>query len=817
MEDRCLLNKHFPFAEVSHKDSFSVTAGQPLDISGILVYQGDDESNSLLLRGPSYVPIIDWGDTALGAVVDPVKPLQKSSGWTLMDNSAFPTYVHDGPGQWSLTGSHTYKLPGTYTIKGFVTELGGHSPSNDGSVSFTATVVVKPIPMPSISLSFSDPDPVMGETFSLLATVTNPGDTDGIFDVAYNYTLRPRDVLPGDAVGSGTTTVSVPAHQSRTIELHKYNYSWQWIPNRDWFGSIIKDVKAGVSTFGNPMDPTFAGNFLPGLIARLGELGTRTAGLMQLATNAIGPLFDAADAVSLAVLDQGLHAEATVARHGATPNANAQASTEVDVPFGKKADLAGFVAADFGASILFPNAIASFFSGNIPAGIASMQEAVVLMMTAETFYGQALDPPDADYKNLPTATFADGSAPNTNPSTAGAPELARLLMTAALEQGAAAIAINRSQGAAAAGDAVWQAKQLAAAAEFDAKAAATFARLVSLAPAASPARTTLPDTSTGPLADSGTTPEQIDDLRRALLAAGSPTTDGRNPLSAAFQSLVAADIDLSNDSLAQSVVVRLGPTGSPTPLSEADRAFLDGERTSIGAALEAGDPQGALLPRVVDFEARVRSLVLTTNNLAALQGDLDAASSFLAADVALVVAAQPSTVIPSPAVDPPPTTTGPAPSTSPEMPSPSTSPELPSNTPPTVIVDPSADPSHTPVPAVEPMPMIDPSPTVDPDISTPVMPISVIPPEFFFVQTLYVEMLGRGPTPGESSTWISRLDAGLSPTKMARQIWQSGERRAFARQHPRGPRPRFQVALADAIRASGFGTTSPLSSHSRRV
>ena len=790
----------WPLLDISSGKPIEAIAGQPVSLpNDALAFTGETDQNFLGASGPNpSTPIIrafTWNDPK--GADGSTSIWTDDDGWTNKNDLE----IRVGTGHFHVVAGHTYMVPGTYKVTATIGFSGALAGLGNDPLIIQATVHVNPVPQPTITLSFSNPSPKMGDTFSLLATITNPGDVEGNYSGNYTYQLQTRSSMPDDAYGTGAYSVTVPAHSSKTITLHTYNYVWNWIPHRDWFAGVLEQIQGDTSTLTNPDDPSFVSQSGVAVFKQLGaiaddssklawkaaslgsKLASRAAGVLTGLVNAADAAARAAGATSQAVMDQGLIADATIGPAGSNPTANAHASTEIDVPASKKADLAGFIAADTTAALLFPAAIPLLLTGQFPVAIVDMQLGVVAMLAAETCYGQALDPPDSYYQLLPTATFADGATPDTSPYTSGAPEAVRLTLTAALDQGAAAIAINRSQGADAAGDAGWKAKQLAAAAGFDADAAATLARLVTLAPTSTPASVQLSDSNAAVLAANGFTPDQIDGLRKELATAASPTADGRNPLSATFQSFVSADLALAKGALADSVAAEPGST--PTSPSAADLSALAASKASITSALAAGDPAGSLLPTIAAYRSRSLSIALVTHNLTALQLDLDAADAFLTKDLSLIVAAQPPLRHPAPPVTPP--VTPPAiPQVVPPVTPPVVHPVTPPVTPPVV---------HPVTPPVTP-------PVVHP-VTLPVVPPAT--PQTRFVTSLYREILTRSPSPEEVAVWSNRLGSGLKTSNVANSLWLSAEHRQLLRHHPRTPHVRLKTALSDALKVSGLG------------
>ncbi|WP_435009924.1 hypothetical protein P12x_001137 [Tundrisphaera lichenicola] len=156
MEGRSLLNAHFPFKSLESISEFSGSVGKPVDVSGILRFSGDDESNSYTARGPSYTAKIDWGDKSYEAA----KVTTISNGWTWIND----WLRHTDPAEFLVSGSHTYQAPGKYQVVGEAIESGGSELPSGGTISFAATVTITggsttPAPTPEPAPPNPNPEP----------------------------------------------------------------------------------------------------------------------------------------------------------------------------------------------------------------------------------------------------------------------------------------------------------------------------------------------------------------------------------------------------------------------------------------------------------------------------------------------------------------------------------------------------------------------------------------------------------------------------------------------------------------------------------
>src|SRR5262249_16559399 len=140
---------------------------------------------------------------------------------------------------------------------------------------------------------------------------------------------------------------------------------------------------------------------------------------------------------------------------------------------------AASVATDLGIGFLIPPLI------NPPAAVGFLTSEVLSLLTSNSAYRQAIDPPDPDYKRLATLGLLTMPELDALPSSLFKDYALAMQRLDSVEV-AEATSRDRALGAEAAGDEAWQATQLAAASGFASDAAAIQSHLADLQEALSP-------------------------------------------------------------------------------------------------------------------------------------------------------------------------------------------------------------------------------------------------------------------------------------------------------------------------------------------
>jgi hypothetical protein len=283
----------------------------------------------------------------------------------------------------------------------------------------------------------------------------------------------------------------------------------------------------------------------------------------------------------------------------------------------------------------------------LAATVASLAEFATLMKIAATAYDQAVDPPDADYKTPPVPRLINVPELDALPDS---PTKDASLISLQIESltTAAATATNRAAGADLAGDAAWQARQLAAAAGFMGQASALEARLTVLegqiAPgltanvaahaaevAAYVSRNGLPASGEKILAEVGFTPAQVANITASVAGLPPEAFDDTTLTVDAMGLLSLTTNALGSERLAQAAQVRVDKLGQMArDLNVAERQGLDADWAKVQSFMGGRDASDAFLTAVSQYMTDIGRLAEATNNSAALQADSDQARSALA-------------------------------------------------------------------------------------------------------------------------------------------------------------------------------------------
>jgi len=773
----------WPLTDVSAHQFIQAYAGQSVTLpTTALAFTGEDDNDPdfpFPTPNPTAPSIssFSWNDPK-GANDPPT--LNGGGDWV---DDGYADY-QAGPGSFDITGTHTYKTPGTYTVTASVVYTGAGASAGQ-TLNLTATIVVSPVPAPSLSLSFSNPAPVKGQTFTLDATVTNNAPFSMTLPINYTY-----DIEPMASKGGGATQppVTLAPGQTKTVDVYDFNVDWPWIPKTDplqaFFGSIVNGVKGNFDFSQSSIYLTLASILSSAVAFPKSALAVTTVNEFLSDANTMKDDLAAANALEqAAVKSQNLVATTTITYDSAGDQVFKIANTTVTVPDAKVAWLRTFEVLDNDAQtalsgsvtgVLAAVASAGVAAGGItlpvalPAAAASAAAALNLLLAALAFegaaqfaYTQAVDPPDPDYQVIPSATLGVGDqiASLISIDPQAAPSLDALAAYSG-DLVAAASATNKSEGAANAGDLSWEAKQLSAAAGFEADSQVQLVQLAAGWPQAS----SLPAGLDKILADEGWTQAQIAQVDQAFAPGnGAPSSGGLD-----LQSALSDAQDLTNQYLQQAVSLNTGSLNQPvSPLSTTDTQALATDHAAALAAIAQGDPNGAAATATGAYVSEAVKVALATNNPATVQADLTSADTLLSSDIQQVIAAHPEQVTTTSMVS-----GGDATSTSGGGTTSKT----------------GGGASNT---------------TTGGATTSPTTPTTTTPTSRF-VTSLYQDILGRLPEPSGLAAWTRTLNAGTRPAMVARSIWRSHEHRVILHDHPHGPHVSLQTALKDARRRSGL-------------
>jgi hypothetical protein len=673
LEARRLLTPTYPLTSTTPPVTLiSTFVGQPISTDQLLTFTVDNpvppDATAVPPNTPS--PVLSdftWGNPSTGTTTVTPEITAGDPGWVTSEPDNISTQISTG--NWFIHGSHTYTQPGTYLVQATVTMTG--NPAYDGeTITLSASVKVAPIPPPTISLSFSDPAPVKGQTFTLDVTVTNNAPFSMTLPINFAY-----DIEPLASKGGGTTQppLTLAPGQTKTVDVYDFNVDWPWIPSTNplaaFSSSIINNLGGNIDLNGSSIYLTLAG-------ALAKAVPGSTSGAISVIKKEIGILNSAESSVQSPITSQSLNVTTTLPYDPAGDSTTASAATTVKVPDAKLQllddfkRLDGISASCMSESIKYmvlagASAAASTLVIDTPvtlpaaAGSASLAVeyligAIITEGLAQVAYTQAVDPPDSDYQVIPTAILGLGDQINSliSQDPQAAPALNALAAYAGDMQ-AGASATNKSEGAANAGDLSWEAKQLTAAAGFEADAQV---QLVQLA-AGWPQAPSLPAGLNTILADEGWTQDQITQFDQAT----APGSGNSGSAGSDLQAILNDEQDLAAEDLQQAVTLNTKSLNQPvSPLSSTDTQALATDHVAALAAIAQGDPNGAAATAIGAYVSEAVKVALATNNPAAVQADLTSADTLLSSDIQQVIAAhstgvaEPTPITPTAPVTPTP-------------------------------------------------------------------------------------------------------------------------------------------------------------------
>ena len=275
---------------------------------------------------------------------------------------------------------------------------------------------------------------------------------------------------------------------------------------------------------------------------------------------------------------------------------------------------------------------------------ADIMGAIGEVLTAGLAYQSAVDPPDPNYTTI--AAPAAISVPEVESMPSGpAKDYALASLQYLSLRTAQSTAQNRADGAAAAGDVTWQAKQLLAAASDGLAAAAVENQLPGLYALANPttsgapapvdpavyySNNGLPAVATQLLTQFGWTADQITALTDALIQRGQVSEDGPQLVEEYDKVVAATALVSSQDELAQAIQLQVSGLGQPvSSLTPQQSQDLNADAQTVQNALTQSTTPDAAGAAIQAYYQKVLDLAATTNNLSALQPALNASQSAL--------------------------------------------------------------------------------------------------------------------------------------------------------------------------------------------
>ncbi len=540
------------------------------------------------------------------------------------------------------SGRHTVNLPGnsfsepeafeTHLVA--VADLG--KKVAEQSETNNRSVIPLVISAPTVDLVVGPPNnPLMKESYTVSARVTNNGPVPLSFTLDWNeaYLGMPDPTQP-PRTGLGVPFTHVPVFGSAQRSIGTFNHRWEWIPNEypeDGAEAVSKLIEAlseeswatifeaASQLGGNVVNGVFAWN---GAVDAAGDLNK------PIRTN---PFRYLANAVST---------------NGLSPSGSDAEVATLRVPSGLQGYYDNYVSQKYMGGILIGSAVAAAFALQPEVATPLALAGMAYFGMARYSYSQAVDPPDGNYTSVVTPRTPNLSALEQSPP--GVPkEFARAALYLYEVQRAEAISRDRAMGAAAAGDADWQSRQLLTAAAYALEAAALESRLVTLQKALNPfigsilaprfgsvaaalATQGLPQPAVQFLKAEGWTDRDIFILTRSLQGMSPEALSKYVTLPEALQvSSISSAVNAIED-LREAVRLRTEALGRLVrDLSAGERAALDGDRAFISQRLGHGVPTEDLLARIRVFQRKTREYALASNNFSGMEADLNFAQGAL--------------------------------------------------------------------------------------------------------------------------------------------------------------------------------------------
>jgi len=499
---------------------------------------------------------------------------------------------------------------------------------------------------PTVKLDLSPSAPQKGQPYSVKVEVTNNAlvpldfvrDTREVLDTPDSL----RAVTPNRIDDMGVALGTVGVGQTQIFDIGTFTRTWDWIDSKNPITDQVKSEAQLTEKIIKESLKSVASDTGKTVISSFSDL-RKVWGLID----------DVTKPVKQATLRYIVDIKTDLT--GPQTDQTSEDDVTLTVPDTLQATYASYIMAKLAASEFLSQAVAATILGladpthfTLTAVVAPMAEFAASMKVAAEQYDQAVDPPDQNYKTLAVPQLIDLPELDALPSS---PTKSAALISLQIEAltSAAATANNRAAGAEQAGDATWQSQQLVSAASFTNQASALESLLATLEGQIAPALTAnvtahagdvstyisqhgLPASGASILAEMGFSPAQIANIDTYVEglqpeAFDDPTlTIITQELSSITSNALAAN-DLSQ--AAQIRTTQLGQTVSD--LTTTERQTLDADRATIQTDLGGNVASDAFLSTISQYLADIDHISEATNNLVALQADIDFSRTALAA------------------------------------------------------------------------------------------------------------------------------------------------------------------------------------------
>ncbi len=463
----------------------------------------------------------------------------------------------------------------------------------------------------------------MGDSYTVSAEITNNGPVPITVDLHWAEIFPALPVVKGQPGADDVSGIFLAPFASKTIDLGTFTHNFAWLPTANpvkaFEGSVVNVLK----DLGKASLKAIIGDAteIIDLLSTIGGFLTNQVGSLPHSTAPIG--------YQAIVTDGDGHAYDSV-----------PLNIVLHVPLTKQLLYRSSQVVTAAAALQSGAGAAALFLGQVPEAAVLLASEVASLLAASAAYDQAADPPDANYKTLAAAVPIDMSELDALPDGPWKQYAEDWLMLQA-DQTAEITSQNRADGAAAAGDLVWQSNQLAAASGFASDVATEYAAIQSLYRAVIAPyiqQTILPNVSSiAPylkanglpslevkyLSQQGWSTDDLNGLLQTLIDTGPADVQSASglPNTLAISSLTFDYV--AQKQMDQAIQIRINHLGK-TVLSPTSQQLqsLSSQQTAITAGITAGVLTNALSTSISSYLANVFRAIQTTNNPAAFQDDL---------------------------------------------------------------------------------------------------------------------------------------------------------------------------------------------------
>jgi hypothetical protein len=323
----------------------------------------------------------------------------------------------------------------------------------------------------------------LNEPYYVVIRVTNVDTEPHNYHVDFSENLK-TDLVDFTGLYSGPgsfDTGILQPNATYTATLGEFKHRWDWIPANSPFdqnltsqiknlilNKIVDELEQLLPSIAKPLEPAGIGPIVDAII---------NAGLIFKFIGSVEQ-------------DNGVVEYSATVSSADSASTTAQDQITLEVPDSKEHTLRAYLASRF-----LPDLITN---ASVPSSNSSLLDLVIrdiltsLNRIGQIDYGLAYDPPDSDYTEIPK------DSPRYVPSIDSLPagvfkDFATAVVALEATVSAHATSINRAQGAAAAGNPLWEYKQLSAAADFALQASKLETRLSRLASLTCPPKTGPPE------------------------------------------------------------------------------------------------------------------------------------------------------------------------------------------------------------------------------------------------------------------------------------------------------------------------------------